>query len=90
MLMTENAIKTVPTTGKASAIYVNGSLGGGTAKVGYITSIGFVSYKDNEGFDLVLEIGSQQEIRHGQNKVICVNLVSSTGAALDITAYSVA
>lgn len=81
---TQDATKTLPTIGKASAIYVAGSVDGGTATLGYQASTGFVSLKDDAGADIVLVSGEQQTIYHGFGITLQVQLVGSTSPTLEI------
>ena len=87
MIITANGAFKLKTTGKASAVYVDGDLGGGTATVGMQTSSGYVPYKDDAGSDVVLDIGQQYEVRHGQNKDVYIDLTSSSNASLNVSAY---
>lgn len=62
-----------------SVVYVSGTLGGGTASLGY--------GKDGEVFPLlegILAIDEQYLVEHGNNMDIYLTLVGSSGADLDV------
>lgn len=81
MKIETNAIHPIQTKGSASVIYVAGSLGGGTATLGYVYEGALVSLKDETGSDITLESGKQYIVNHGHNMNLAIELSGSTAAS---------
>lgn len=62
-----------------SVIYVSGSLGGGTATLGYMAGSGFVGLTDG-----ALAEDTQTEVRHGMGMKLVVQLVGSSTPSLEV------
>jgi len=85
MIITEDGITKLKTSHNISAFLVSGSLGGGTATFGYLTSDGsFESFSDSDGVAVAVEIGKQYEARHGLHQPVYINLTGSTTPALEV------
>jgi hypothetical protein len=84
MILTANGTYKLDTVGRESIIYVSGSLGGGTATVGYMASGVFTALKDDTPADITLSIGIQYDLKHGQNMDIYVQLAGATAPSLEI------
>ena len=62
-----------------TSLFVSGSLGGGTARLGYVDSTGtFIPFTDGS-----VLVGEQYEVRHGKGNPLMLELLGSTGAALE-------
>lgn len=90
MKITADGLHILPTSGKANALYVTGSLGGGTATVGYVMDGTFISLKDDTGNPVTLDIDEQYVVYHGQNMDIVIELAGSTSPDLRVLAREVA
>ena len=90
MIVSTDGDHKIKTTGKASAIYVDGTAGGGTAKLGTLGIAGFIPFKDGAGADVVVSVSNQYEIRHGQNKSVYLQLTGSISPNLSISASGIA
>ena len=70
----------------ASVVYISGSLGGGTAAIGYYTQGVFTPLSGASSLDT----GEQYEIRHGYGMPLFIQLVGSTSPTLTVIARGIA
>ena len=80
MNITVDGLYKVSKSGGITSVLVAGSLGGGTASLGYTTGDGtFVPFTDG-----IVAIGEQYEIKHGGGIKAFIQLTGSSGADLDV------
>ena len=86
MKITEDGYTLLDTQANSvSIIYVSGSLGGGTATLGYYDDTGFVALTEG-----ALTIGSQTEVRHGSGMQLFVHLTGAVTPSLIVLRKGIA
>jgi hypothetical protein len=80
-ITTDGRYKLNPNTAASiTTVLATGSLGGGVATLGYTSSDAtFIPLVDG-----AIEVGGQYEVRHGSGVHVFLNLVGSSGAALEV------